>query len=261
LSQVRLLVVAGHDPTGGAGVAADREAALAFGAEPRTVVTAWTHQDGRRVSALGARSPREWLAEARSELFLRSPPRAIKSGLLPGAEHVRALAALVREARERLGAIPVVVDPVLRASGGEEFLSLEGQSLLLAELVPLGVILTPNLFEAARLTGLDDLALGMQASERLRAASALLARGAAAVLVKGGHGIQDRIQDLCMESEGEPRWHVHARVAGRGLHGSGCRYASAVAAQLARGFSLDLAFRQAGDWLARRIAQGPQRPA
>ncbi len=257
----RLLVVAGHDPTGGAGVDADREAAEAFGAEARCVVSARTDQDGARVRAVLPRAPEEWLAEAQEVLALREPPRALKSGLLPGEAHVLAFAGLVRAAREREPALPVVVDPLLSASGGEVFLDELGARVLLAELVPLDVVLTPNLREAARLTGADALEIGRDPDLRRAVARALLDLGARAVLLKGGHGLEDPVRDLCWERGLEPRWHEHPRLPGRGLHGSGCRYATAVAAQLARGYPVRLAFREAGDWLARRIAAGPERPA
>ena len=257
----RLLVVAGKDPTGGAGVDADCEAAEAFGAEARCVVSADTDQDGVRVKAVRPRDPQVWTVEAYKELTLVERPRALKSGLLPGAAHVRAFAALVGVARVRDPELPAVVDPLLAASGGEVFLDDEGRRALLDELLPLGVVLTPNLGEAARLSETDPLAIACDPEARREVARILLERGARAVLLKGGHGTEDPVQDLCWERGENPRWHEHARIPGRGMHGSGCRYATAVAALLARGYPVHLAFREAGEWLARRIAEGPERPA
>ncbi len=235
----RVLVVAGHDPTGGAGVDADREALEAHGAEMIEVVTARTDQDGTRVRSIGARDPEAWLAEARTELARE--PVAVKSGLLPGADHVRALARLLDE----LEGIPVVVDPVLSASGGEPFLDDAGVAALVEELLPRGPVLTPNRPEARRLTGLDD---------PLDAAKALLERGAAAVVLKGGHADEDPVRDLVLERDAEPVWCSHPRVPGRSLHGSGCRHASALAAGLAAGLPLAEAAAAAGRYVRGLLA-------
>lgn len=235
----RVLVVAGHDPTGGAGVDADREALAAHGAEMLEVVTARTEQDGLHVRALGARDPEEWLAEARAALA--AGPAAVKAGLLPGADHVRAFGRLADE----LGGVPVVVDPVLAASGGEPFLDDAGIAALVEELFPRGPVLTPNLPEAVRLTGLED---------PVDAARALLERGASAVVLKGGHGGEDPVRDLVLAAGAEPVWHEHARVPGRSLHGSGCRHASALAAGLAAGLPLAAAAAAAGLYVLGLIA-------
>ena len=242
----RILVVAGHDPTGGAGVDADRAAAVRFGASAECVVTAWTEQDGERVRSVRPVPPERWLEEARYALAL--PIGALKSGLLPDATAVRALATLIDEiARER--AVPVVVDPVLAASGGEVFLDDAGIEAVLAELVPRGVILTPNLPEAARLAGREHERLARERDERLRAAELLLERGARAVVLKGGHSDDSPVADLVLERGGSPHWATHESVRGARLHGSGCRFATAVAAQLARGQPLERAVGDAGAWL------------
>lgn len=244
----RILVLAGHDPTGGAGVSADEDAAWRFRVEAKCIVTAWTDQDGEAVQSVGARVVKDWLAEAREALT--EEPDAIKTGLLPGAEHVRAAAKLAKWARGR--GVPVVVDPVLRASGGETFLDDEGIEALLGELISQEVVLTPNLYEAARLTDLafEDLAADPEA--RIEAARRLTARGARAVVVKAGHGLEDPARDLVFEAGEEPEitWLEHARQHGRTLHGSGCRMASAIAALLARGEDLAAASRGAQSFVA-----------
>ncbi len=248
----RILVLAGHDPTGGAGVDADREAALAHGVDAHCVVTAETDQDGRQVFAIRPRDPEEWLAEARA--WLRSEGlgdrTVIKTGLLPGADHVHAVAQLARE----FAGLCWVVDPVLASSGGTRFLDERGQAALLEELLPLGPILTPNLPEAALLTARLPKELA-DPKQRIAAGRELLDRGARAVLLKGGHGFEDPVRDLVLARGASPAWHDHARIPGASLHGSGCRYASTVAAELAQGSSLEAATDAAGRFLVALLAK------
>ena len=181
---------------------------------------------------------------------------ALKTGLLPGAEHVRAAARIAAEL-----AVPAVVDPVLQASGGEPFLDAAGVEALLAELVPLGVILTPNLPEAACLCGLPLEALAVHPEARVDAARRLLERGARAVVLKGGHGREDPVRDLVLEAGAEPWWQVHARIPGASIHGSGCHHAATLAAVLARGGDLREGAREAAGYLAellvRAVPLGP----
>jgi hydroxymethylpyrimidine/phosphomethylpyrimidine kinase len=249
-----ILVLAGVDPTHGAGLDADREgiacAARGSGVSLRAlaIATAYTQQDGRRVQAIGARESEQWQAEG--ERALREGVAALKTGLLPGAAHVRAAARIC----DRAG-VPTVVDPLIEASGGEVFLDAAGCAALLEELLPLGVILTPNLPEAARLTGRDPRELAGSLEARLSAAQDLLARGARAVLLKGGHADDDRVLDLCASRDAEPVWLERPQVPQRRLHGSGCRYASFVAARLALGDPLESAARAAGEWLSRLILE------
>ena len=232
---------------------ADREAASALGVETDAVVTADTNQDGRRVRSVTPRDPVRWLAEARA-VIARGRTRVVKTGLLPDTRAVRAVAELAGEFD-----LTFVVDPVLAASGGEPFLDEAGVAALLEELLPRGPVLTPNLPEAARLTGADPERLagaGCADGARLAAAAELLERGARACLLKGGHGCEDPVRDLILERGAEPLWHVHPRIHGGGIHGSGCRYASSVAAALVRGATLAEAARRAGEALAARMARG-----
>jgi len=225
-------------------VDADREAAEAFGAEAACVVTAWTVQAAGRVERIEPVPPEEWSVTARVALAAQ-PVGAIKTGLLPGAAAVAAAVALVADA-----AVPVVVDPVLAASGGERFLDDAGIAVLLEELLARGPIVTPNLPELARLSGASLGRLAADPEVRVEAAGRLLERGASACVVKGGHGGEDPVRDLVLVRGAAPRWCEHPRVPGGELHGSGCRFASAVAAQLAGGVELAKAVARAGAWIA-----------
>lgn len=246
-----VLVCSGHDPSGGAGVDADREAATAAGAAAVEVVTTRTDQDGRVVRAVRPRPADEWYAEA-IELLEGGGVGAVKFGLLACPEGIDAAGRIA--ARARTLGLPVVVDPVLAASGGERFLDDRGVSRLLEVLVPEGVVLTPNLPECAELAGVVPASLTDDLEARLHAAGRLLERGARAVVLKGGHGGESPVRELVLEAGAEPRWLSHPRVAGGGIHGSGCRHASFLAARLALGDSLAAAAAGAGGYLAERIA-------
>lgn len=258
----RILVVAGHDSSGAAGVDADLDAARAFETEALCVVTARTLQDAGGVREVGARAPAEWLAEARAALDAR--PAAIKLGLLPGAEHVRAAARLIAYARVLFSALPVVVDPVIASSSGFTFLDDSAVAAMRAELVPGRVVLTPNLSELARLASEREGGLAAHPEARVAAAHRLLALGARGVIAKGGHGREDPIRDLAAEpgppgEEARATWIEHPRVPGGGIRGSGCRHATAVACALARGADLAEAARAAAAFVGGRIERSTSR--
>jgi hydroxymethylpyrimidine/phosphomethylpyrimidine kinase len=246
-----VLAVGGHDSSGGAGVDADREAIEFAGARSALVITARTVQDERGVRELGARAPSTWSREARAAL--EPGVHALKLGLLPGSEAVLAAAALVESLAE---GIPVVLDPVLEASSGTRFHDDAGRAELCRVLLPLGLIWTPNLPELAELTGatLDQLSVHLEA--RQEAASLLLRAGASAVVVKGGHGLEEPVLDLVFEAAGTVHRLGHPRGVGPGIRGSGCRFASHLAAGLALGRDLPSAVGEAGSWVGRLIEAG-----
>lgn len=241
----RVLVVAGRDSSRGAGVDADRDALADLAVDATYVVTADTDQDDAGVRAVGARDPERWLAEASDAL----PVAAVKFGLLPGVAALRAAARLV----ERCGGVPIVVDPVVASSSGFEFLDAAARAILLEELLPAGVILTPNVPELAALTACPPAALARDVEARAAAAAELLARGAAAVVVKGGHGGEDPVVDLVLAPAAAPVRLEHPRLAGARLRGTGCRFASALAARLALGDPVPAAARAAAELVLRRL--------
>jgi len=254
----RVLVVAGHDPSG-AGIDADRAALADLDVDARFVVSAWTEQDAGGLRSLGARGAGTWLAEARKEL----PAAALKFGLLPGREDVRAAAELVHEARaarERAGGpFWAVVDPVLASSSGGRFLEREDAREYLRALLPAGVILTPNLDELAELADVEHALLARDLGARERAARTLLDLGAAAIVVKAGHGEEDPACDLVLARAAAPLRLPHARIRGGKVRGSGCRFASRLAARLALGRSLAEAVSDASQHVLARIQAVSQR--
>ncbi|QDU66308.1 bifunctional hydroxymethylpyrimidine kinase/phosphomethylpyrimidine kinase [Engelhardtia mirabilis] len=249
----RVLVCAGRDPTGGAGIDADATALAAAGARAVCVVTTETDQDGRRVRSFAPRAAQLWRAEAEAQLE-RGDVAAVKFGLLCDGDALRAAGHLVERWAAPLG-LPVVVDPVLAASGGERFLPARELPTFARELLARGVVVTPNTLEAAELSGLPRSDLDLL-DGRLAAARRLLAAGAGAVVLKGGHGAEDPVRDLILAAGRDPEWAIHPRIAGGGIHGSGCRHASFLAGRLAAGSALADAAREAGAWLRSLIERG-----
>ena len=231
----RVLVVAGLDPSGGAGLLADAQALAAVGAAAWTVATALTAQGQGGPRGVQPATPA--LLEAQLDAVLLGPerPRAVKVGMLARAALARTLAA--RLAAPPLARLPLVVDPVLRATSGAALLDAGGRdpAQVLAPVLERARLATPNLDELALLTGLD-----VSTDEgAIRAARGLPAR---AVLVKGGHRAGAPV-DLLVEGRRVTRFAGRRR---RGTaRGTGCRLASAIAGLLARRVPLEEAVRRA----------------
>ena len=172
---------------------------------------------------------------------------AVKTGMLGSREMVEIVAGLLDEA-----GVPAVVDPVMVAKGGESLLAAEAVAAVREQLVPRAALLTPNAPEAEALTGLE---VADEAGLR-RAGQALLAKGAWAVLMKGGHIEGQTVVDLLMTTDGERRFES-PRHPGRNTHGTGCTLASACAAGLAQGMSLEAAVARAHAYTAEAIRRAP----
>jgi hydroxymethylpyrimidine/phosphomethylpyrimidine kinase len=231
-----VLVLAGLDPSGGAGLFADVEAIRAAGARPLAVPTALTAQTLRRMHGFQPLSPPLAMQTARA-LLEEEPVRAIKVGMVGTPAMARAIAALLAEAR-----LPAVVDPVLAASSGGALFQggAEAAREAYAELFA-GAIATPNAVEAQVLLSLAEPPRSEAALES--AARELVRRGARAALVKGGHAEgPDSIDVLC---EGDRCVHLAARRLDTTARGTGCRLASALAAGLALGHGLEESARSA----------------
>ncbi len=219
-----VLIIAGNDPCGGAGLAADLQAVTALGGHPAPVVTALTVQD--TVNA--------WYMEAVSaELVVRQaqavltdlPVAAIKLGLLGSAAIGHALAQMLAvHAR-----IPLVLDPVLAAGGGAALAEPALVNIYLEELLPLAGIATPNAAESRR--------LAPQGTDAKARAAALLARGCRHVLIKGADANTVDVENVLFSHDGSQQPYTWPRLPGE-YHGSGCTLASAIAALLARGDSV-----------------------
>jgi len=230
-----VLVFAGSDPSGGAGIAADIEAIAAQGAHALPVITAITVQDNDRVFAVHP-VPAELILRQAQTLADKITIRAIKIGIVANRNNALALAGWIAAYKTRYPKVPVIIDPVL-ASGHGDLLSTEDAVAALAPLLPVATLITPNLPEAARLCP--------TAASVLEQATQLMRHGAD-VLVKGGHASDAMVTNTWFRTNGSSSWQW-SRLAGS-FHGSGCTLASAIAGQLACGNSLPVALETAQNY-------------
>jgi len=241
------LTIAGSDSGGGAGIQADLKTFHAFGVFGTSAITAITVQNTLGVSGVEAVSTDVVRAQIRAVAEdLR--PAAVKSGMLATAELVRAVAESLREHH----LAPYVLDPVMVASSGHRLLDEDAEQTILAELVPLAALVTPNLDEAAILTG----APVRNYEEMKRAALGLVERGAQAALLKGGHLEAEELVDVLFDGE---RWYEWRRpkLATRHTHGTGCTLSAAIAAGLAQGRPLAEAVDDALDFVSHAMRSAP----
>lgn len=244
----RVLVVAGSDSGGGAGIQADIKTVMALGGYAMTAVTAVTAQDTHSIAAIHPLPP-DFVARQMQVVLDDLGADAVKTGMLGDAATVAAVADVLAARPARL---KLVVDPVLVATGGQRLLAAEALALLKRRLLPLAALLTPNLPEAEVLTGLaiaDEAAMW-------RAAELLLTLGVPAVLLKGGHLPGAEATDLLATDAGILRL-SSPRRATRHTHGTGCTLASAVATGLAQGMALADAVRRAHAYVQAALAAAP----
>ena len=249
-SYVRVLSIAGSDSGGGAGIQADLKTFAALGCYGTTAITAVTAQNTLGVTAIHA-VPAEILQAQLAAVFDDIGVDAVKIGMLHSPEIVRVVAQALRSHRVR----HVVLDPVMVATSGDRLIAPETVAVLVRELFPLACVVTPNLDEAALLLGRPIQTVGQLDD----AARDLLALGAPAVLLKGGHLAGDTVVDL-LAVAGQPpaEWQrlQSARIASRNVHGTGCTLSSAIAAQLALGHDLPQAVTLARSYILQAIATG-----
>jgi hydroxymethylpyrimidine/phosphomethylpyrimidine kinase len=238
------LSIAGSDSSGGAGIEADLKTFSALGVYGACVITALTAQNTKGVSAIHA-VPAELVAAQMDAVFSDLDVGATKIGMLANASIVEAVASGL----DRHAARNVVLDPILAASSGAELLRADALDALRL-LIPRARLLTPNLFEAAALL---EVPMAQDENEMRVQAEKLLTLGAGAVLLKGGHGGGVESVDLLAEGESCARF-AASRVATKNTHGTGCTLASAVAAGLAKGLSLNDAVDEAKNYVTAAIA-------
>ncbi|MFC0633429.1 bifunctional hydroxymethylpyrimidine kinase/phosphomethylpyrimidine kinase [Brevundimonas balnearis] len=242
----RVLIIAGSDSGGGAGLQADVKAVTMLGAFAATAVTAITVQNTLGVHGVHP-LPLD-LIEAQARAVLDDiGADAIKTGMLGSTAVVERVAAILDTTDA-----PAVVDPVMVAKGGQALLAEDAVEAVRRLMVPRAALLTPNAPEAEALTGVEVRDLDGQR----RAGEALLALGAGAVLMKGGHVPGETVVDLLITPTGETVLEGD-RVATRHTHGTGCTLASACAAGLAKGLALEPAVAEAWAYVAEAIRRAP----
>jgi hydroxymethylpyrimidine/phosphomethylpyrimidine kinase len=239
------LTIAGSDSSGGAGIQADLKTFAAFGVYGASVITALTAQNTRAVSGIHEVPP-EFVTAQLNAVFDDLDVAAVKIGMVAHLATVEAIAtALSRKSPKH-----VVLDPVMVATSGDRLLPADAVSALRDRLIPLASLITPNLPEAAALleesVASDETAIADQGKR-------LLAMGARAVLIKGGHGKGSECIDYLF-SGGDMIALSAPRIPTTNTHGTGCSLSSAIAAGLAKGEPLETAVRGAKTWITAAIA-------
>ena len=241
------LTVAGFDPSGGAGVVADVKTFTAFGCFAAAAVTSLTYQNTTGVFGAAHQTAETVRAQvvAVAEDFTVA---GAKTGMLPTREVIVEVARLFRETN-----LPApVVDPVVRSTSGFDLIDDEALDALKSELLPLARVVTPNIPEAERITGLTV----RDHEGMLAAARAMRALGARAVLVKGGHLEGDAV-DVLLDEEGRVKTFTAERIETTSTHGTGCTLAAAIAACLARGLNLEDSVDAAKRFVTEAIRRAP----
>ncbi|NNC37305.1 MAG: bifunctional hydroxymethylpyrimidine kinase/phosphomethylpyrimidine kinase [Acidimicrobiales bacterium] len=245
----RVLVVAGSDSGGGAGIQADIKTCTAFGVYSATAITAITAQNTTGVQRSEALAP-DLVADQMRSVLSDIGADVIKIGMLANAEIINAVADIIAKDAED---ISVVLDPVLAATSGDPLLEGSAIEVLKEKLMPLADIVTPNTHEAALLTGLKI----ESAEDMIKAGDELIKMGAYAALMKGGHLEGKSVTDILVSEEGNQMMNA-PRIHSRHTHGTGCTLASAVASMMAQGAPLEIAVMEAREFVFEAIRSAPK---
>ena len=239
------LTIAGSDPSGGAGIQADLKTFHQFGVYGEAAITLLTVQNTVGVTAIEILAPDFVSAQIRA-VVEDIPPHAVKTGALGSRAMVEAVAFELAALR-----CPIVVDPVMISKHGATLMSDDARQALLAMLMPLATLVTPNLNEAAAMSGLPVTSL----EQMQEAARVLAGLGAQAVLIKGGH-LAGAAIDLLYDGA---QFHTYSapRIETAHTHGTGCTYSAAITALLAKGLSLTDALPRAKHYITEAIRTNP----
>lgn len=247
-----VLSIAGSDSSGGAGIQADIKTIAAHHLFAETAITALTAQNTCGVRAVQEATP-EFIAQQIDAVFEDIPPAAVKIGMVSSADIIEIIAERVTH----WNAANIVVDPVMVATSGARLISEDAVSALTSRLFPLATVITPNIMEAEALAGHTV----ESAHEQATIAQELAERYGCAVLVKGGHNVNDANDALAepgVSEHDKPRvtWFRHTRVETENTHGTGCTLSSAIACSLAQGHPLPDAVNRAKKYLTGALEAG-----
>jgi hydroxymethylpyrimidine/phosphomethylpyrimidine kinase len=244
----RVLIIAGSDSGGGAGIQADIKTVTMLDGYAATAITALTAQNTEGVYGV-LPIPPEFIRRQIEVVLDDIGADAVKTGMLHDAAVIETVAAVLQQ---RASAVPLVVDPVMVAKGGARLIDPDAVEALKRLLIARAAVLTPNLPEAETLCG---VAIGDVAAMH-GASKTLLALGCKAVLIKGGHLASDTVSDVLVTGSGTRIWES-PRIDTRHTHGTGCTLASAIATGLAQGLDIEHAVDRARAYVQRAIASAP----
>ncbi|MCZ6604570.1 MAG: bifunctional hydroxymethylpyrimidine kinase/phosphomethylpyrimidine kinase [Alphaproteobacteria bacterium] len=244
----RVLIVAGSDSGGGAGIQADIKTVTALDGYAATAITALTAQDTIGVHAIFPVDT-NFIVQQIEVVLDDIGADCIKTGMRHSVEVIGRVADMLAE---KASAIPVVVDPVMVAKGGTRLLEEDAVGAVIEHMIPGATLVTPNAPEAAALTGLEVT----DPKSQRRAGDNLIEMGAQAALIKGGHLEGNEIRDLLVTAAGETVF-TAPRIDTKNTHGTGCTFASAIATGIAQGMALDHAVDRAHKYVAAAIAAAP----
>ena len=237
------LTIAGSDCSGGAGIQADLKTMTMNGVYAMSAITALTAQNTTGVRGIQESTP-DFLKQQLDAVFEDIYPDAVKIGMVASSELIRVIADRLRH----YGAKNVVVDPVMVATSGAALMKTDAVETLIAELLPISTLVTPNIPEAEVLSGMK-----IEREEDMVAAAKKIGDNFhCAVLLKGGHSINDA-NDL-LYADGELTWFAGKRIPNPNTHGTGCTLSSAIAANLAKGFPLTESVRRAKAYISDALA-------
>ncbi len=239
------LTIAGSDSSGGAGIQADLKTMTVNGVYAMSVITALTAQNTQGVTGILDVSP-EFITEQMDAVFNDIYPDAIKIGMVSSSEIVEAIAASL----EKYQAKNIVLDPVMVATSGAKLLKEEAMDSLINRLIPLADVITPNIPEGEILAGMEIT----NEDEMIKAAEKIGKKYDCAVLLKGGHRVNDA-NDL-LYKDGKFKWFRSERIDNPNTHGTGCTLSSAIGANLAKGYDIDQAIEKAKDYLTGALRAG-----
>ena len=237
------LTIAGSDSSGGAGIQADIKTMTMNGVYAMSAITALTAQNTTGVRAIQESTP-EFLAQQIDAVFEDIRPDAVKIGMVASSGLIRVIADRLRtyEAKN------IVVDPVMVATSGSSLMKTDAVQTLIDQLLPLATVVTPNIPEAQVLSGLT-----IESKADMETAAKIIGGShGCAVLLKGGHSVSDA-NDL-LYADGKLTWFQGKRIDNPNTHGTGCTLSSAIAANLAKGFSLSESVQRAKDYISGALA-------